>query len=660
MNRLLCCCIVVSVFCAPAVASDNLENVKQAYQLGDFKRIFPKLRNLSNQGNPEADFLLGKMFERGHGVEQDESRAIQYYRNAAGDGFAKAKERLELLTGTENSVVLDWYLEAAWDGDASSQFNLGFIYETGMGVRIDEIRAVQWYEEASNQHYADAQLRLGMMRMTGAGGEQDTGLGEALIKTAASSENAFAKSLNKLLFVENNGLDAIQIIRGLRTIEDNSPETLIAALAKSVETLKMQAQNKQKADSLANNTYLNPPVKEEQIDVSTIDEQGNVQGIALLKPAEEPSNNTRTAVVAPIVTQGEAGNVVLYWVLFSVLVLGLGAYMVRKVSRRKTSDDGLLPALKLSDQIKVPELNVDTEDLKFLRELWADDKEKESDLKVSFSGENVIAKAATQAESENGKPRQDNQNNSALTVPELSVKEVATVAKTDNLAAEKMMAATKQPMEVEKTEEASSSDKVAIPQISSHALSQFRVDKAAIMQTVRNTFDPFMEKLMFQSLLPQQLEDLTFTAQALPSDDKVLISSKTKVELPEPIEKSASAKDAAFDAESAKIQTKSTFSNTLYALEQVKEIQASEGHDSLALAETRYNIGVMFAKGEGTPRNIKLAIKWLQKAAGLGHLEAREELSRMLAKYPEYSSMEQLIPSDEFDANVRIAIQKVS
>ena len=54
-------------------------------------------------------------------------------------------------------------LQAAEQGNADAQFNLGVMYDTGQGVRQDYAQAVQWYRKAAEQGLADAQYNLGVM-----------------------------------------------------------------------------------------------------------------------------------------------------------------------------------------------------------------------------------------------------------------------------------------------------------------------------------------------------------------------------------------------------------------------------------------------------------------------------------------------------------------
>ncbi|WP_455512162.1 tetratricopeptide repeat protein [Neisseria lactamica] len=69
-------------------------------------------------------------------------------------------------------------LQAAAQGNAAAQFNLGVMYENGQGVRQDYVQAVQWYRKASEQGDAQAQFNLGVMYAEGRGVRQDLALAQ--------------------------------------------------------------------------------------------------------------------------------------------------------------------------------------------------------------------------------------------------------------------------------------------------------------------------------------------------------------------------------------------------------------------------------------------------------------------------------------------------
>ena len=98
---------------------------------------------------------------------------------AAGQGYAKAQFNLGLMYYNGQGVRQDytqavqWYRKAAEQGLADAQYNLGVAYEKGKGVRQDDAQAVQWYRKAAEQGDAEAQYNLGVMYTQGQGVRQN-------------------------------------------------------------------------------------------------------------------------------------------------------------------------------------------------------------------------------------------------------------------------------------------------------------------------------------------------------------------------------------------------------------------------------------------------------------------------------------------------------
>jgi len=66
------------------------------------------------------------------------------------DGLLAAK------AGDYNTAVMKWQ-PLAIQGDAMAQFNLALMYHRGLGVGIDEARAVAWYKMSAKNGYIKAQ-----------------------------------------------------------------------------------------------------------------------------------------------------------------------------------------------------------------------------------------------------------------------------------------------------------------------------------------------------------------------------------------------------------------------------------------------------------------------------------------------------------------------
>ena len=65
------------------------------------------------------------------------------------------------------------FKKLAEQGDAAAQFNLGYMFSNGQGVRQDYGQAVSWYRKAAEQGNANAQTNLGLMYAEGKGVRQD-------------------------------------------------------------------------------------------------------------------------------------------------------------------------------------------------------------------------------------------------------------------------------------------------------------------------------------------------------------------------------------------------------------------------------------------------------------------------------------------------------
>ena len=100
-------------------------------------------RKAADQGNPDAQFILGGTYYAGRGVPKDYAAAAEWFRKAADQGNVKA------------------------------QFLLGQMYDRGEGVPQDYAAAVSWYRKAADQGLAQAQFLLGSRYLQGQGVPQD-------------------------------------------------------------------------------------------------------------------------------------------------------------------------------------------------------------------------------------------------------------------------------------------------------------------------------------------------------------------------------------------------------------------------------------------------------------------------------------------------------
>ncbi len=109
----------------------------------------------ASQGDVEAHYELGYMYDNGEGVPQDHEIAAEWYTVAAEKGHANAQHYLGWLYFEGNGVARDyeaalkWWNRAAELGDTKTAFLLGCMYDHGTGVPKDSVTAHMWFNIAA-------------------------------------------------------------------------------------------------------------------------------------------------------------------------------------------------------------------------------------------------------------------------------------------------------------------------------------------------------------------------------------------------------------------------------------------------------------------------------------------------------------------------------
>ena len=112
-------------------SSNFFDDVENAIEREDLITAHTLLLQKAELGEPDAQYLLGFMYEDGTGVSQDIKEATK------------------------------WYRLAAKQGDVDAQYHLGLIYD--QVVPKDHKEAVKWWKLAAEQRHERAQFNLEMM-----------------------------------------------------------------------------------------------------------------------------------------------------------------------------------------------------------------------------------------------------------------------------------------------------------------------------------------------------------------------------------------------------------------------------------------------------------------------------------------------------------------
>jgi TPR repeat protein len=132
----------------------------------------------ANRGDPAAENTLGIKFAQGEdGLPHDDTKAVEWYRKSALQGYSNAETNLGDMyfygRGGLSQSYADaafWYLKAAQQNVPGAQFRLAYMYEKGIGTNKDEAHAVQLYRRAADLGDPEAQNELGVLYAVGGDG----------------------------------------------------------------------------------------------------------------------------------------------------------------------------------------------------------------------------------------------------------------------------------------------------------------------------------------------------------------------------------------------------------------------------------------------------------------------------------------------------------
>jgi TPR repeat protein len=182
-----------------SVAAASLKEVGEAIRAKDYKSAIEQLEVMTKQQHPEAEFLMGMMYEYGRGVEQDFVKAANWFRRSAEQGNVAAQTNLALLYVNGKAGKTDYkeavrLLEkAAATGSATAIYNLGLRYAKGEGVEKNPEKAAELYRKAAEKNDPFAQYNLSYAYAKGDGVPVDNI--EALKWARLSAQQNFGRAL---------------------------------------------------------------------------------------------------------------------------------------------------------------------------------------------------------------------------------------------------------------------------------------------------------------------------------------------------------------------------------------------------------------------------------------------------------------------------------
>lgn len=146
------------------------------------------------QATPRLQYQYGRGLRKGEQYPE----ALRWYREAAEQGNAAAQHELGLMyyygegTPQDAEAGTEWIERAAVQGLAVAQNDIGAFYHAGRGVTQDFRRAALYYGLAGQQGLGFAQLNLGGLYFNGDGVSQDSAQAAYWFTMASQSDDANA------------------------------------------------------------------------------------------------------------------------------------------------------------------------------------------------------------------------------------------------------------------------------------------------------------------------------------------------------------------------------------------------------------------------------------------------------------------------------------
>ncbi len=161
-------CLVISiVIClgwSAALQAETIDQANEALEQLDYERALALFEELAAQGEPQALYQLGVIYEEGLGTEADEAAANGWYQQALEKNSPRAlahfggkyREGAGVVQNFKESLRL--YRLSAELGYAPAQHVLGMALADGMGTFRDPVKAHMWFNLASASGYAAATI----------------------------------------------------------------------------------------------------------------------------------------------------------------------------------------------------------------------------------------------------------------------------------------------------------------------------------------------------------------------------------------------------------------------------------------------------------------------------------------------------------------------
>jgi len=116
----------------------------------DLSKAIASYKRAGSLGYAYAYYSIGKIFEEGIGVNENQKEANVWYLKGAENGDATAQDTLAVRisegigTKSNNRLAVEWFKKSAEQGHVYGTCNLGIHYARGWGIAKNKLLALKW------------------------------------------------------------------------------------------------------------------------------------------------------------------------------------------------------------------------------------------------------------------------------------------------------------------------------------------------------------------------------------------------------------------------------------------------------------------------------------------------------------------------------------
>jgi len=183
--------LITPMLLREAANASQLDDAVAAYEAKHYPEAITLLMPLAKAGDAEAQFLMGRMTDKGLGTQLNHRKAADWYKRAAEHGHVRSLIAMGDLLSDDSIIfhdyeaAMEYYRQAADKGSADGAFKVSAMYGSGKGVPTNETEAFRWAALAAERGSMEGIESIGLSYSTGRGTTKDSFEAYVWLQTAA-------------------------------------------------------------------------------------------------------------------------------------------------------------------------------------------------------------------------------------------------------------------------------------------------------------------------------------------------------------------------------------------------------------------------------------------------------------------------------------------